>query len=238
MAESLSVRDLTVDYRTAGYAVRALDSLSLALTSGELVAVLGASGCGKTTLLSTLAGLLSPSAGSIRLDDREITSLAGRELVEYRRHQVGVAFQSFNLIPSLTVAENVAVPLWTAGVSGKAAGARAVALLGQLGLAPRAGHRANDLSSGEQQRVAFARALANDPELLLADEPTAYLDRPQVAAVLQLLRDVTGPGRMVIVASHDERVAEAADRVVELSAGAERIPRSAFHVPSVKRPTR
>jgi putative ABC transport system ATP-binding protein len=222
MAESLEVRDLTVDYSAARYTVRALDRFSLAVTSDELVVVLGASGSGKTTLLSALAGLLSPSAGSIRLDDHEVTTLAGRELVEYRRHEVGVAFQSFNLIPSLTAAENVAVPLWAAGVKGAPACARAMALLHQVGLTARAGHRANDLSSGEQQRVAFARALANDPQLLLADEPTAYLDRGQVAAVLRLLRDVAGPGRIVIVASHDERVAEVADRVVELSASAER----------------
>jgi putative ABC transport system ATP-binding protein len=225
MPDSLVVRDLTVDYTTAAYTVRALDHFSLALGSDELVVVLGASGSGKTTLLSALAGLLRPSAGSIRLDDHEVTSLAGRELVDHRRHQVGVVFQSFNLIPSLTAAENVAVPLWAAGVKAPAARARAVTLLDQLGLSDRAGHRANDLSSGEQQRVAFARALANDPPLLLADEPTAYLDRGQVAAVLQLLRDVTGPGRMVIVASHDERVAEAADRVVELSAGATELVR-------------
>jgi putative ABC transport system ATP-binding protein len=221
MAASLTVRDLTVDYTTAGYTVRALDRFSLTLTSDELVVVLGSSGSGKTTLLSALAGLLSPSAGSIRLDEHEVTTLAGRELVEYRRHQVGVVFQAFNLIPSLSAAENVAVPLWAAGVKGAPARARAVALLDQLGLAARAGHRANDLSSGEQQRVAFARALAHDPQLLLADEPTAYLDQAQVGAVLRLLRDLTGPGRIVIVASHDDRVAEAADRVVELSASAE-----------------
>jgi putative ABC transport system ATP-binding protein len=220
MADSLRVSDLTVDYTNAGYTVRALDRFSLALTCDELVVVLGASGSGKTTLLAALAGLLSPSAGSIRLDEREVTTLAGRELVAYRRHEVGVAFQSFNLIPSLTALENVAVPLWAAGVKGPPARASALALLAQLGLNERAGHRTNDLSSGEQQRVAFARALANDPGLLLADEPTAYLDSGQVAAVLGLLRDVAGPGRIVIVASHDERVAEAADRVVELSARA------------------
>jgi putative ABC transport system ATP-binding protein len=178
--------------------------------------LLGPSGCGKTTLLSCLAGLLTPTAGSIRLNAKEVTSLRGAALAAYRRESVGIVFQAFNLIPSLTARANVMVPLRLAGVPAKDARQRAGALLERVGIGERARHRPEQLSGGQQQRVAIARALVHDPPLILADEPTAHLDYIQVEVVLRLLRELGGPGRIVVVATHDDRITQLADQVVEL----------------------
>ncbi len=214
---ALTVSDLTVEYNSGGYVVRPLDRLSLEASDGQLVVLLGPSGCGKTTLLSCLAGLLKPTSGSIRQGDIEVENLHGSELAAYRQHQVGVVFQAFNLIPSLSARENVVVPMTLAGVSRRAAVPRALELLDQVGLTDRARHRPGALSGGQQQRVAIARALAHDPPLVLADEPTAHLDHVQVEGVLQLIRRLASPGRMVIVATHDDRITHLADRVVDLA---------------------
>jgi putative ABC transport system ATP-binding protein len=214
---TLECRDLVVEYSGGGYVVRPIDGLSAEVASGELALLLGASGCGKTTLLSILAAILRPQRGSVRLNGCEVTGLAGGALTEYRRHSVGVVFQAFNLIPSLTAAENVQVPLRAAGLGSRPARRRAHELLRQVGLGRRGRHRPGELSGGEQQRVAIARALALDPPLLLADEPTAHLDYVQVEGVLRLLREIADSGRMVVVATHDERMVPLADRVIELS---------------------
>jgi putative ABC transport system ATP-binding protein len=214
---SLALRDVTIEYSSGGYVVRPINGLDLDVADGELVLLLGASGCGKTTLLSALAALLTPARGSIRLDDTEVTALRGSALAEYRRRTIGVVYQSFNLIPSLTAIDNVAVASWNVGASGRAGRAHARERLEALGLEERLKHRPSDLSGGEQQRVAIARALSLDPRLLLADEPTAHLDELQVEGVLRLLRESASPGRIVIVATHDDRLLPLADRVVELT---------------------
>ena len=216
---SLRCRNLVVEYSVGGYVVRPIDGLDVQVSNGELALLLGASGCGKTTLLSVLAAILRPHRGSVRLDATEVTRLGGRALNDYRRHRVGIVFQAFNLIPSLTAAENVQVPLRAAGTGRRDARRRAAALLGEVGLGGRQSHRPGELSGGEQQRVAIARALALDPPLLLADEPTAHLDHAQVDGVLRLLREIADAGRMVVVATHDDRLVPIADRVVELGAG-------------------
>ena len=217
-AESqLSCRGITVEYRSGDYVVRPVDGLDFDVGSGELALLLGASGCGKTTLLSVLAAILRPVAGSAKLGATEITALAGQALTEYRRHKVGIVFQSFNLIPSLTASENVQVPLRAAGRSGRSARERADSLLKQTGLGDRRRHRPDDLSGGQRQRVAIARALALEPPLLLADEPTAHLDYIQVESVLELLRSLTQDDRIVVVATHDERMIPLGDRVVAMS---------------------
>jgi len=224
---ALEVRDLTVEFTSGGYVVRPLDGLTFDADDGELVVLLGPSGCGKTTLLSCLAGLLTPTAGSIKLDGRETSRLSGRELTAHRRDTVGVVFQAFNLIPSLTAHGNVVAPMRLAGKSRRVAGARATELLERVGLGDRGHHRPGQLSGGQQQRVAIARALVHDPPLVLADEPTAHLDHIQVEGVLQLLRELASPGRVVVVSTHDDRVTHLADRVVELVpnlAGADRPP--------------
>ena len=213
----LVVDDLTVEFPSSGYTVRPLDHFSFRAGDGELVVLLGPSGCGKTTLLSCLAGLLTPTSGSIDFDGTEVTGLGGAALSEYRRRTVGVVFQAFNLIPSLTARANVMVPLRLAHVPRAEAGARADALLDQVGLDERGHHRPGQMSGGQQQRVAIARALVQDPPLVLADEPTAHLDYIQVEGILRLLRGIAAPGRMVVVATHDDRITELADTVVELA---------------------
>jgi putative ABC transport system ATP-binding protein len=217
MGTDLKIKDLVIEYSSGGYPVRPIDGLSLDLNDGELVLLLGASGCGKTTLLSVMAAILSPTAGSVRVGDTEVVGLKGAALTEYRRHTVGVVFQAFNLVPSLNALENVMVPLRGAGVSRKDAKARAVELLEQVDLGHRMTHRPGDMSGGQQQRVAIARALAHDPPVILADEPTAHLDYIQVEGVLKLLRELADDGRLVIVATHDERMVPLADRVVNLT---------------------
>ena len=217
MTAELIVKDLTVEYISGGYAVRPLEEFDLHVPAGQLVLVLGASGCGKTTLLSALAGILRPTSGVIEVGGVDVTALHGRALTEYRRHTVGVVFQAFNLVPSLTALENVAAPLWAAGRSGTKASARARQLLAEVDLSDQMGRRPGDLSGGQQQRVAIARALAHDPPLVLADEPTAHLDYIQVEGVLKLLRRLAGPDRVVVVATHDERLLPLADRIVELT---------------------
>jgi putative ABC transport system ATP-binding protein len=214
---TLELRDVTIEYSSGGYVVRPIHHLDLDVPDGQLVLLLGASGCGKTTLLSALASLLRPARGSIRVGDVEVTQLRGAALAEYRRRTVGVVYQSFNLVPSLNALDNVAVAAWNAGASGRAGRARAQTVLESLDLGDRLKHRPSDLSGGQQQRVAIARALCLDPPLLLADEPTAHLDELQVEGVLRLLRDAACPGRVVVVSTHDDRLLPLADRVVELT---------------------
>lgn len=213
----IRVRDLTMEYSSGGYIVRPFDHFDLDLATGDLALLLGASGCGKTTLLSMLASILTPTSGSIHVGDTEVTALKGAELAAYRRNTVGVVFQSFNLVPSLTARENVYVAMRNGGVARHAARARSEELLAKVGLEDRMHHRPGKLSGGQQQRVAIARALALDPPLIVADEPTASLDYVQVDGVIRLLRDLAAPGRVVVIATHDERLLPLADRVVELT---------------------
>jgi len=213
----IHIRDLTMEYSSGGYAVRPFDHFDLDLCTGDLALLLGASGCGKTTLLSMLAAILTPTAGSIHVGDIDVTALKGTDLAMYRRRTVGVVFQAFNLVPSLTAKENVYVAMRSAGVARKAAHDRAEELLTMVGLDDRMHHRPGKLSGGQQQRVAIARALALDPPLVVADEPTASLDYVQVDGVIRLLRELAAPGRVVVIATHDERLLPLADRVVELT---------------------
>jgi putative ABC transport system ATP-binding protein len=215
--EQLRVEKLTIEYSSGGYAVRPIDGLDLDIPTGSLVLLLGASGCGKTTLLSSMAAILKPTRGTITLGDTDVTALDGSALSDYRLRKVGVIFQSFNLLSSLSALENVVVPMRLAGVARKTAKARATALLESVNLADRIEHKPNDLSGGQQQRVAIARALAMEPSLVLADEPTAHLDYIQVDGVIRLLRTLALPGRIVVVSTHDERLLPLADHVVELT---------------------
>ncbi|MGH3958726.1 ATP-binding cassette domain-containing protein [Mycobacterium sp.] len=212
----LRIKDLVVEYSNGAESIQAIDNLNLEITAGSLVIVLGPSGCGKTTLLSCLGGILSPTSGRIQFGDVEVTALDRRELTAYRRHTVGIIFQTFNLVPSLSAVENVMVPMWAAGWSRRTARERAHQLLARLGLQNRMTHRPGDLSGGQQQRVAVARALALNPTLILADEPTAHLDFVQVEEVLRLLRELATGERIVVVATHDARILPLADRVIEL----------------------
>jgi putative ABC transport system ATP-binding protein len=213
---TLTVKDLTVEYLSGGYRVRPIQDLSFTAEAGQLVVLLGPSGCGKTTLLSCIAGLLTPTSGVIRVDDVDVLALRGASRSTYRRETVGVIFQAFNLIPSLSAQANVMVPLRLAAMGRAAAKRRATDLLDQVGLSDRGSHRPGQLSGGQQQRVAIARALAHDPPLVVADEPTAHLDSIQVEGVLRIIRDIAASGRLVIIATHDDRITNLADQVVEL----------------------
>jgi putative ABC transport system ATP-binding protein len=216
MTANLGILELTVEFESSGYMVRPLDGLSFNATDGELVVLLGPSGCGKTTLISCMAALLTPESGRVVFSGQTVNELKGAELAFYRQRTVGVVFQAFNLIPSLSARSNVMVPLRLAGVNRAQARVRADALLDRVGLTERAHHRPAQLSGGQQQRVAIARALVQNPPLVVADEPTAHLDHIQVEGVLKLLRELAVPGRIVVVATHDDRVTHIADRVVEL----------------------
>jgi putative ABC transport system ATP-binding protein len=212
----LTISNLTIEYSSGGYGVRPIDRLDLTAKAGSLVILLGPSGCGKTSLLSCLGSILKPTSGSVSFGDIEVTALAGRDLTEYRQRTVGIVFQAFNLVASMTALENVALPLRCAGLKAGPARERATALLQQMGLGARLHHRPGDLSGGQQQRVAVCRALALDPPLVLADEPTAHLDYVQVEEVLRVLRELAGGERVVVVATHDHRLLPLADQVVEL----------------------
>jgi putative ABC transport system ATP-binding protein len=214
---ALHVRDLTVEFPSADYTIRPLDGLNFDAEDGELVVVLGPSGCGKTTLLSCLAGLLTPTSGRIGFGELEVTELTGKAMNGYRRDTVGVVFQAFNLIPSLSAMRNVMAPLEVAGIASRQARERATQLLRMVGLGDRLANRPAALSGGQQQRVAIARALVHDPALLIADEPTAHLDYVQVDGILRLLRELASPGRVVLIATHDDRITRIADRVIDLA---------------------
>ena len=212
----LRIHDLVVEYPNGGNAIRPVDGLNLELNAGSLTVLLGPSGCGKTTLLSCLGGLLTPTSGRITVGDVDLTALNRRAMTQYRRHNVGIVFQAFNLVPSLTALENVMVPLRAAGKSPFEARERAEKLLRRVGLRDRMNHRPGDLSGGQQQRVAVARAIALDPPLILADEPTAHLDYLQVEEILKLIRELADGERIVVVATHDSRLLPLADRVIEM----------------------
>src|SRR6201995_2334018 len=212
----LSIQHLVVEYYSGGYALRPINGLSLDVAAGPLGILLGPSGCGKTTLLSCLGGILRPKSGAIKFDGVDITTLDRAALANYRRDKVGIVFQAFNLVPSLTAIENVMVPLREAGRSRRAARERAEELLTRVNLKDRVKHRPGDLSGGQQQRVAVARAIALDPPLILADEPTAHLDFIQVEEVLRLIRSLAQGERVVVVATHDSRMLPLADHVVEM----------------------
>ncbi len=214
---AVEVRGLTVSYQTAADQVSPLRGFDLAVPGGSLALLLGPSGCGKTSLLSVLAGLLTPVAGTVHVGEIEVTGLGPAALSRYRRGGVGIVFQAFNLVSSLTAVENVAVAMVSTGMKWPAARARATQLLGEVGLGDRLQHRPGQLSGGQQQRVAIARALANDPLLVVADEPTAALDPEQVEVVSTLLRGLTARGRTVVVATHDQRLLPIADQIADLT---------------------
>jgi putative ABC transport system ATP-binding protein len=197
-----------------------LHGVDATVARGEFVALLGRSGSGKSTLLNLISGIDDPSAGEVLVDGRAISRLSERERTLFRRHRIGFVFQFFNLIPTLTVAENLLLPLEMVGRSGAAARADVAGWLAEVGLADRAGAAVDRLSGGEQQRVAVARALAHDPDLVLADEPTGNLDAETAATVLGLLRRLgRDRKKTVIAATHSAEVAACADRVLELRAG-------------------
>jgi putative ABC transport system ATP-binding protein len=218
---AIQIYSLCRYYSMGSATIRAVDGISLAIDSGEFVALLGASGSGKSSLLNLIAGLDSATSGSITVADRNLAALSRDELARYRRHTVGMVFQSFNLVPSMTVVENVELPLRFAEVERSKRGAMAVKALERVGLSGRLGHRPIELSGGEQQRVALARALINQPSILLADEPTGNLDSRTGTEVMELIRKLNESLQMtVVLVTHERDLAEKyADRLISLADG-------------------
>ena len=219
-APMVETRDLVREYPSGDSTIHALRSVDLAVNEGRLLAVRGRSGSGKTTLLNLLGGLDRPTSGQVFLDGEELSGMDEARLVDVRRTKIAFIFQAFGLIPVLSAAENVEVPLRLVRTDPAERSRRVEELLGQVGLADRARHRPHELSGGEQQRVAIARALANRPKLLLADEPTGQLDSETGHRIMQMLRSVVQAGGITaIVATHDPRMLDVADDVIELRDG-------------------
>lgn len=217
---SVYMKDLIKVYRTGKSEVIALRGLDMSLADGELVAVQGPSGCGKTTLLNLVGGIDRPTAGRIEVDGANIVDYTDGDLVEYRRNDVGFVFQFFNLVPTLTAEENIQLPMRLASKPGSERIARTNELLKLVGLEKRSSHRPDELSGGEQQRIAIATALANDPPLLLADEPTGELDTKTGHETLELFRRLNEEfKKTILVVTHDKRVASIAHRVMQIEDG-------------------
>jgi putative ABC transport system ATP-binding protein len=215
----LEARGLAKTYDTGGAEVLALRGVDLSIRRGEFVAIMGPSGCGKSTLLNLLAGLDRPTAGEVRLDGERIDQVSEAELARLRRRRIGFVFQFFNLMPTLSVVENVELPLLLVGRRRRDARRSATDLLTELGIGDKRDAAPVQLSGGQQQRVALARALANTPDVVLGDEPTGNLDSAAARDVLGLLRGARDRGQTLLVATHDSRVAAAADRVITLRDG-------------------
>jgi putative ABC transport system ATP-binding protein len=210
---------LTRQYKVGPTIVAAVAGVDLDIADGEAVALVGPSGSGKSTLLNLLGGLDSPSSGEIWVDGANIAKASPKRLVAHRRERIGFVFQSFNLLQHRTAIENVEVPLMIAGIDHAERRKQALALLERVGLGARTDHRPNQLSGGEQQRVAIARSLANHPKILLADEPTGNLDSATGAQVMALLKELNADGLTMILVTHDTTVASYADRMVRLRDG-------------------
>ena len=215
----LSLQNVVKTFSQGGRAVRALDGVSLDVPPGRFLAVMGQSGSGKSTLLHLAAGLTTADAGRVRVAGDDLGTMNDKKLTLFRRRQIGLVFQSFNLIPTLTASENVALPLSLDGKLTDAARGRVAELLDGLGMARRAEHRPDAMSGGEQQRVAIARALVADPALILADEPTGNLDSENGRVVCELLRNLCDAGRTIVMVTHEPSVAAYAHEVAVLRDG-------------------
>jgi putative ABC transport system ATP-binding protein len=217
----IETREVSRVYQMGATQVTALDRVSIAVVEGEFVSIQGTSGSGKSTLLNLLGGLDRPSSGEVLFDAQPLGPLNKKQMARYRRHSVGMIFQNFNLIPTMTAAENVKLALAFGGMRGVERRERANSLLDRVGLSGRMDHRPAEMSGGEQQRVAIARALANNPRVLLADEPTGNLDSTRARELLSLLREMVERDRLtVLLVTHDQELASGfSDRMIMMKDG-------------------
>jgi putative ABC transport system ATP-binding protein len=214
----IKVNNLTKTYKTGETTFNALDNVSTTIEKGEFVAILGPSGSGKSTLMHLIGGLDKPTSGSIEVDNQELGKLNGRQLAHYRNEKVGFVFQFFNLLQGTNSLNNVILPLiYTKKKVNRKT--RATELLTEVGLAKKLKNKPNQLSGGEQQRVSIARALVNDPEIILADEPTGNLDSKTGETIFQMLKGLNQKGKTVIVVTHDNSIAEKTDRIIRVKDG-------------------
>ncbi len=215
----LKMEEVSKSYRHRGQVVKALDGATVQIVEGEFVSVVGPSGSGKSTLLLMLGGMLSPSSGRVLLKDVSIYDLTSDGRARLRKVNIGFVFQTFNLVPYLTAQENVQVPMYLAGADEKTQEETATALLQRVGLGDRLDHKPTELSVGQQQRVALARMLANDPAVILADEPTGNLDPETADQIIGFLEEFNQEGRTIVMVTHDPRAAARARRTLRLAEG-------------------
>ena len=215
----LKLRGITRDFKLGSQTVHVLKGIDLDIFKNQYVALMGPSGSGKSTLMNLLGCLDTPTAGSYELNGNDVSVMGDNELAEIRNHEIGFVFQTFNLLPRSTALENVALPLVYAGLGKEEREARAAEVLGQVGLADRMDHRPNQLSGGQRQRVAVARALVNNPALILADEPTGNLDSKTSIEIMKLFDDIQAAGNTVVLVTHEEDIAQHAKRVIRLVDG-------------------
>lgn len=216
----IALEEVTKAYEMGSQRVLALDNVSLMVEEGDFLAVMGPSGSGKSTLLYTIGGLLTPTKGYVSVDGTSIYRLTPQKRARFRRENIGFIFQTFELLPYLTATENVMLPLSFAGVPSAEQEERAETVLDKVGLSNRAFHKPNELSGGEQQRVAIARGIVNDPKILLADEPTGNLDQKTGGQIMALLRELhENDGLTVLLVTHDPMNAKSAEKVVEMIDG-------------------
>ncbi len=218
---AIHLESVSRHYQMGESVIRAVDDVSLSVEPGEFLALLGSSGSGKSTLLNLIAGLDRPTSGAVIANGQDLSKMSSLELARYRRQTVGMVFQSFNLLPRMTLEENVELPLRLAEIDRSERGARVREALTRVGLDKRAGHRPSELSGGEQQRTAIARALVNRPKILLADEPTGNLDSSTGESILALLREIQkNPGMTIVMVTHERPLAERfADRLAVMGDG-------------------
>lgn len=217
--ETIRVEQVYKIYQVGGQEVRALDGVSLSIYKNDYVAIMGPSGSGKSTLMNILGCLDSPDSGSYILNGTDVSSMEDSDLADVRNREIGFVFQSFNLLPKYTAAENVALPMVYAGVARDEREERAARALQTVGLEDRMDHRPNELSGGQRQRVALARALINRPSIILADEPTGNLDTATSVEIMKLFDEIHAKGNTVIVVTHEEDIAAYAKRVIRLRDG-------------------
>lgn len=215
----LKLRNITRDFKLGSQTVHVLKGIDLDIFKNQYVALMGPSGSGKSTLMNLLGCLDTPTAGSYELNGNDVSVMGDNELAEIRNHEIGFVFQTFNLLPRSTALENVALPLVYAGLDKEEREARAAEVLTQVGLADRMDHRPNQLSGGQRQRVAVARALVNNPALILADEPTGNLDSKTSIEIMKLFDDIQAAGNTVVLVTHEEDIAQHAKRVIRLVDG-------------------
>ena len=216
----VELQNISRKYNLGGESIHALERVSLTIRDGEFVAIMGPSGSGKTTLLNIIGGLDQPDSGEVVVDGERIARFKDKALSHYRNRKVGFVFQSFNLQPTLTALENVMVPLYFAKVSAGERSKRASSLLAKLGLSDRSKHRPKELSGGQRQRVSIARALINEPSVILADEPTGNLDSKTGKEIVSLLKSLSRDRHVtVLMVTHDENMARIADRTIKILDG-------------------